>query len=249
MFQPPPRQSNQNYPMEILVLSACSGSKQYDPVLNCVDVDESSRTTLCQQYPDHVAPATTLYTGDEHWHVIAGVDALRELAIVDWRIVSAAFGILQPETELPAYECTFNDTESMRARATRMGYDGDELTNTETIRAVGRETGIPQAIEQALATNYDLVFVVLGKEYLLATGDALDEIPDVTTAVALAAKGNTHLTGDCHWLPATETERATLGTTWMRLRGELLREIATAATESDLERAVTDPDSLQTLWQ
>ncbi|WP_254279970.1 DUF6884 domain-containing protein [Haloarcula marina] len=235
--------------MEILVLSPCSGDKRYDGGLDCTTVDDTPRADLCKQYPDRVAPAADLYTGDEHSHVSAAVDALSDLATVDWRIVSAGFGVVQPDTPLPAYDCTFSEMDAVRTRASRAGYTVGDLTNAETIQAVGREKGIPQALEETLANEYDLVVVVLGKSYLLALDDALETIPETTTAVAFAAAGNNHLLGACHWHPATETERAALETTWTRLRGLLLREIAASATEADLKRAIEEPDHLQTIWE
>jgi len=92
---------------KVLIISACSGTQAFDPVVDCEEIDSSSRRELVDVYPEKSLPARSLYTGDEHSYVEAAVDHFDEIADVDWRIVSAGFGLMQPETVLPAYECTF----------------------------------------------------------------------------------------------------------------------------------------------
>jgi len=212
--------------MDILVISPCSKDKRYDPVLDCEAVDEHSREELVQEHSEHTTTAADMYTGREHQHVEEAVTHLREVADVDWHIISAGFGLLRDRTEIPSYECGFSDIESVRTRAKRTGYDIDDLTNDETIQAVGREKGIPQAFSDVLSREYDLLFVVLSEPYLLSVADVLTEIPEQTTAFAFASNGSKQFIGDCIWIPATETERQALETTWMELRGKRFREIA-----------------------
>ncbi|MFB6178608.1 MAG: hypothetical protein ABEI77_02655 [Halorientalis sp.] len=231
--------------MDILVVSPCSADKRFDPIGDCETIDTHSRTELVEQYPEQVAPAAELYTGEEHQHVSSAVDTLSEIAAVDWAIISAGFGLVQAETELPSYECAFSEIESVRRRARRMGYNVADLTNDETVKAVGREKDIPQAFSDKVTTGYDLVFVVLSEPYLLSVAQALAEIPDQTTAFALASKGSKHLISECTWIPATEAERQELGTTWMRLRGALLQELAESTAVEELERLAANPDYVQ----
>jgi hypothetical protein len=56
--------------------------------------------------------------------------------------------------------------------------------------------------------------------------DALTEIPEQTTAFAFASNGSKQFVGDCIWIPATETERQALETTWMALRGKQFSTLA-----------------------
>jgi hypothetical protein len=228
--------------MDLLVLSPCSKDKRYEPVLDCEDVDEHSREELVQEHSEYTTTAADMYTGREHEHVEEAVTRLREVAIVDWYIVSAGFGLVRDETEIPSYECGFSDIESVRRRAERAGYDIDDLTNDETIRAVGRENGIPRAFSDVLNREYDLLFVVLSEPYLLSVAAALVEIPERTTAFAFASDGSRRLVGDCTRIPATETERRALETTWMALRGRQLRELAAAADTRELERLREHPE-------
>ncbi|ELY80052.1 hypothetical protein [Natrinema gari] len=188
--------------MDILVLSPCSKDKRYDPVLDCEDVDECPREELANEHGEYTTTASNMYTGREHKHVEEAVTHLREVADVDWYIISAGFGLLRDRTEIPSYECGFSDIESVRTRAKRTGYDIDDLTNDETIQAVGREKGIPQAFSDVLSREYDLLFVVLSEPYLLSVADALTEIPEQTTAFAFASNGSRQYVGDCTWIPA-----------------------------------------------
>jgi hypothetical protein len=233
--------------MDILVFSPCSKDKRYDPVLNCGDVDKHSREELVQKHAEYAAAAADMYIGNEHQHVKAGVGHLREIADVDWYIISAGFGLLRDETEIPSYECGFSDITSVRTRAKRAGYDIDDLTNDETIRAVGREKGIPQEFSRLLTREYDLLFVVLSEPYLLSVADAPDEIPQQTTAFAFASNGSKQYIGNCVWIPATETERQALETTWMALRGKQFREIASSADIRELEQLLEHPEHAETL--
>lgn len=218
-------------PMSILVLSACSGEKAIDnPDIDCRDIDEVTLSTFQDEHRDASMPARSLYTGNEHEHVEAAVEEFEEIAAVEWRIISAGFGLVRPDTVLPAYDCTFRDDDSVRRRVEGLGYDPSELTRAQRIETVAEELGIPTAIEQRLANGFDLLFVVLGHDYLVATGSALSSIPDNTMAFAFAAKGTRDSIGNCQWVPSTDTERAALDTVWMEVKGRQLRNVAQNVT-------------------
>lgn len=210
--------------LDILVVSACSGSKRYEPVITAEWIDEYSREELAQKYPDQTISAEEQYTGNEHQHVRAAVDWLEEMANVRWVIISAGFGVIEHNTEIPSYDCTFSDIESVRERASRLGRNVDTMTNSETIESVGEEIEIPRDLEQIFAEGYDFLFVILGGSYLVASECALNSIPDDISAFAFAAEGNRDLIGDCQWIPATEEERAELETVWTELRGRQFRK-------------------------
>lgn len=235
--------------MDVLVLSPCSKEKRHDPVIGCEAVDTHSREELVREYADRVAPAADMYTGGEHQLVQAAVSHLREVASADWYIVSAGFGLLRADTEIPSYDCGFSreNIASVRARAERAGYDVDGLTNDETIRAVGREKGIPREFGRVLNRGYDLLFVVLSEPYLLSVADVLDDIPNRTTAFAYASEGSKQLVGDCRWVPATESDREALGTTWITLRGEMFSRFASNVDEQRLRDVRSDSSLVQTL--
>jgi len=58
--------------MDILVISGCSGDKQFDEVpIGCEELDSTSRNDVLETYPDYVAPAAEMYTGDEQKYPLA----------------------------------------------------------------------------------------------------------------------------------------------------------------------------------
>lgn len=211
---------------DILVISPCSGTKQFDPVVGHEEVDAVPRTELLKKHLNSVASAAEMYVGREHKHIQSAVQRLKQVANVDWYILSAGFGVLSSGTEIPSYECTFNEMEQIRERAERFGLDIEEMTNNELIAAVSREKNIPQDLRKIFAEGYDLVFVALGSKYLIAAQEALTSLPEETAAFAFASKGSREYIGDCYWIPATETERSHLGTTWLELRGRELLMLA-----------------------
>ncbi|GGN98111.1 hypothetical protein [Haloarcula pellucida] len=212
--------------LDVLIISPCSGTKRFDAVIGPDEIDSRERTELLSEYPDAVASAAEMYTGREHEHIESAVQQLSEFANVDWRIVSAGFGVLSAGTEIPSYECTFSELEQVRQRAERMNLDVDTMTNNELVAAVSRAKNIPQDLRQILAEGYDSVFVALGTKYLIAVQEALASVPEETTAFAFASKGSKKFIGDCYWIPATEEERSRLGTTWIELRGRELLNLA-----------------------
>jgi len=219
--------------MDVLVISPCSGTKRFDAVISHEEIDSRERTELLREYPDSVASAAEIYTGREHGHIQSAVDRLSEVANVDWRIISAGFGVLSSSTEIPSYECTFNEIEQVRERAERFGLDVEEMTNNELVAAVSREKNIPQDLRQIFAEGYDLVFIALGTKYLIAVQEALTSLPEETAGFAFASKGSKEFIGDCYWIPATETERSHLDTTWLELRGKELLTLAKTSGTSN----------------
>lgn len=219
--------------LSISVLSACSGTKAVDPVGDCRAIDESGRAALIDEHPGAAMDAKSLYTGDEHEYVKTAIEQLATVADVDWRIISAGFGLVTLDTVLPAYECTFKDDVSVRHRVERTGEDSSGLTRAERIEIVAKDLGIPSGIEEWLTATPEVLFVALGRDYLLATGTTLSSIPAETTAFAFAPGGSRDLVGDCRRVPSTETERAAIGTTRMRLKGRQLRNIAQQVTTAE----------------
>jgi hypothetical protein len=219
----------------VSVLSACSGDKALDAVVSSEDIDARDRTELIDRFPEASMKARSLYTGDEHEYIKAAVERFGELGTVEWRIISAGFGVVEPDTVLPSYECTFRDDDSVRQRVENHGRDPASLTKAERIQVVARELGIPTAIDEWLDRSPDILFVVLGQDYLIAADSALSEIPDQTTAFAFAANGTREQIGQCRWVPSTDTERAALQTTWTRVKGMQLRNVAeTVSSVSEL---------------
>ena len=230
----------------IFVLSACSGDKAIDAVVDCEDIDTGNRAELVNRFSEESMEARALYTGDEHEHVKAAVERFGEFGDVGWRIISAGFGLVRPDTVLPSYECTFRNSESVRHRVENHGRDPTSLTKTEQIRVVSNMLRIPTAVKKWFGRSPDVLFVVLGGDYLIAANSALSEIPDKTAAFAFAAEGTRERIGECRWVPSTDTERAALETTWTRVKGIQLRNVA-GAISSAAELSTLSSDGVREL--
>lgn len=217
----------------IFVLSACSGAKAVDAVVDCQDIDEAERAALTDEHPSASMEAKSLYTGAEHQHIKAAIERLEEVATVDWRIISAGFGVVSPETVLPSYECTFKNDTAVRERVERRGMDPSTLTKAERIQTVATYLGIPTAIQDWLNNKPDILLIALGNDYLLATSSALSAIPKSTTALGFAPKGSRDLIGECLWIPSTETEREAHHTMWTKVKGCQLRSMANSISSAD----------------
>jgi len=232
--------------MEILVVSACSGDKLYDdPPIRCDGTDSDMRGELMRKYPDYVAPAAEMYVGDEHQIVREAADNLREHGEVSWRILSAGYGLISENEEIVAYDCSLSDIAPVRDRVERLGYNPGSLTIDETRRVIGRETGAVPDLMKALNDGFDLVFLTLSEPYLVAISEALSDVPKDVTVISFASKGSRSYTGDAYWVPATESIRSELGSSWFTVRGELLRNLAGVADTSTLERIASDPASVE----
>lgn len=231
---------------DILVISPCSGTKRFDAVIGPEEIDTRERTELLKEHSDAVVPADKMYTGREHEHIESAVQQLSQVANVDWRIISAGFGVLSAETEIPSYECTFSEIEQVRQRAEQMNLNVDSMTNNELVAAVSREKNIPQDLRQIFAQGFDLVFVALGTKYLIAAQEALTSLPEETAGFAFASKGSKEFIGNCYWIPATESERSQLGTTWLELRGrQLLTFAQNIRSEQHFEQVIEASESVK----
>jgi hypothetical protein len=231
--------------MDVLVISACSGEKCFEESpIGAEAIDRRARRELLECYPDYVAPAAELYTGQEHGVVRDAVGKLRNHTDVTWQIVSAGYGLVDETDDLVAYDRTFSDIEAVCERADWMGFDPDALTHDETRQAVGREKSIPDDLRRAI-DEHDLAFLVLSEPYLVAASDALGELPSDATVVAFASAGASEYAGEAFVVHASEEVRSALGTSWFRIRGEMLRSVIEEASDSKLEEFVEYPDRVE----
>ena len=142
--------------MKALVISSCTKRKRYAPPPGqpgCSDLDDSvHRAQKEQELHAYKLPAIKMYTGRHHSRVQEGLELVwhklgRES--VSLVIVSAGYGILQPDQRIIPYECTFQN-----------------MGRREVI-ARSHKLGIRQEIEK-LVPGFDLIFYLLGKTYLWA---------------------------------------------------------------------------------
>jgi len=143
--------------MKILIITSCTGEKKYKPdnQLTYADFQKIDTETFKhreKELVDYLMPASEMYTGQQHVRLIKGLKLLRETLpniLIDLKIVSAGYGLLDEQQSIAPYEMTFN---SMKAKELRKWAD---------------TLNLPQKVLAAIA-NYDLVIFLLGKEYIKA---------------------------------------------------------------------------------
>lgn len=138
--------------MKILVIDQCSGDKAYPDWAESYDaeaIDESTLEELRTQDETVSIRARDLYTGRQQQYITQAIDQLEARAgdTVDRYFISAGFGVVSDDEELPPYNVTFNDypPEEIERRASTLDIEHDLL--------------------EILGDEYDLVFLALGSKY------------------------------------------------------------------------------------
>ena len=104
----------------LLVVTSCTGEKavSHADQLTLEDFKNPDRLARKEALLAHLArPAGSLYTGDQHRHLMAGVRLLREKyghEAARLKIISAGYGLVDEERSLVPYECTFNSMPARR---------------------------------------------------------------------------------------------------------------------------------------
>ena len=161
--------------MKVLVISACTAENAHRPEeLEPLDQltwkdfrtnDRLERRTL--ELRKFRLPAAEMYTGPSHTPVREGVEALRakyERDIVDWHIVSPAYGLLHECEDIVPYNVDF---KHIPAGVCLQHRDDCPSIHGATERAISRH-------------NYNLVFFLLNKDYVKALKPTFDMAETVT---------------------------------------------------------------------
>ena len=141
----------------LLVISSCTGDKavKIPEELTLDDFADSDRLARREQELASVRrPAGEMYTGRQHVYLMCGVEKLRRAFgddLVDLRILSAGYGLIEADRAICPYNVTFNDMSKPQARAW------------------GRRLGVPSDVRAALE-DVDVAIFLLGSRYL----DAID---------------------------------------------------------------------------
>ena len=159
--------------MKVLVITACTAEKQFQPdnqlkpadFVSCEHLERRSR-----ELGRYETPAAQMYTGKGHLRLMNGVKDLRHTfgrGIVDVRIISPGYGLLNEEDPIVPYDYTF---------------DGQ---GREEIRQRSQRLGIHPKVKDLLS-SYDLAFFLLGKDYVTACILPF-HVPDSATQIFLVA--------------------------------------------------------------
>lgn len=213
--------------MDVLVISACSGSKALDEEkLNFEDFKSDDFDEREEQLSDYRLPAKKMYTGQEHEYIKEAVRELEDYVSVDWKIISAGYGMLDSDDEIVPYEVTFNDSE----------------VNT---RDWSEEIGIPRDFLSAVE-DYDLVIVALGTEYLKGLDLRNREISEDPEIVFLNGKSATRELSEqenIERIPVGSKQQKEFGKMMIRLKGWLLNQyVSNIEGKEDIEELAKDPE-------
>jgi len=158
----------------VLVVTSCTGQKRFksENQLTLEDFKDNARLPQREaELAEFACPANQMYTGQQHLRAMEGVGLLRQSLgreAVDVVILSAGYGLIPEDRTIVPYQVTFNRMK------------GDKVDEWAAV------LGIHQAFERAIA-DYDLVFLLLGKNYLRSLSLPV-EISSTHTLVFLASK-------------------------------------------------------------
>lgn len=152
-------------PGKILVVSSCTKDKLFPPDFTDRHQippdqlwDERNDNRVDRDFGElerYRTPASDLYRGSQHRLLMRGVGLLRQLFgpdVVDVKIISAGFGLVDEDQLLPPYNATFADQSAT------------------TIQVIAERLGIPQQMNELMHSLYDCAFFLLGEGYLLSLG-------------------------------------------------------------------------------
>ena len=133
----------------ILIISSCTKKKAL-PNTNSLSWNElntqQKRDRWVKENVDKL-PAKQLYMGHQMKLILKGIELLRMKYYVDHMIISAGFGLVPENENLPSYDSSFN-----------------ALTKAEIIER-SKNLQIKIKLDE-LNSNYDMIYLALGKEYL-----------------------------------------------------------------------------------
>ena len=210
--------------MKVLVITSCTGRKKHKPPNQLNYEDFASPKCLHRrtaELKDFKVPAAEMYTGQQHQHLMAGLEEVRKVygsAVVDLHIISAGYGLLAEDDVIVPYNVTFSGLNKggLLARSNRLQLH----EHVET-----------------LISGYDLVFFLLGKEYVQALQLPL-EVPDTVTQIFLLGTGYKKLIPDSpnvHFVPAGSALARELGVMGVTLKGFVFKQVCDVVRREGLQ--------------
>lgn len=152
---------------KILVVSSCTKKKKKfhlnQPKCSELKTKES-KAFFIKKYPKYTCKAREMYSGYQHKCIYNAITLLREIAYVDFYILSAGFGLIEENELLPAYDCTFSNK------------------NNHYILARSIKLNIPEDFNKLVNKTYDLIYLALGRSYLESLGNWVKSINNLTIA-------------------------------------------------------------------
>lgn len=175
---------------------------------------------------NHLCPAIEMYTGKQHTFTVEGIELLWSKygkENVGFYILSAGYGLIPHDKIISPYDCTFQ----------RMGIN--------EIKDRSLRLGISETFKE-IVLEYDLVYFLLGKQYLIALGDIVIRKPK--RAIFFAAKCSMksinlitrYIPENVETIMATKNEAKEYGCVVTSLKGKMFREYVKKTEPQDLNQ-------------
>lgn len=163
--------------------------------------------------------AAEIYSGGQHQHLMKGLEQVWDKYgknTIDLAIISAKYGLLRESDVISCYNETFAKLSEKsvleRSKALQI------RENTE-----------------ALIRHYNLVFFLLGKEYIWSLGGAFT-VTDAVTQIFLAGKNSRRwIPHNSHFIHASNELRRQFKTTHFDLKGHVFEKLCAIVCERGLE--------------
>ena len=210
--------------MRILVITSCTGRKKHKPrnQLKCEDFDSSERLRQrTAELKDFKDSAAEMYTGQQHQYLMAGLKQLRgsySQTVADLHIISAGYGLLGESEIIVPYNVTFTGLKKPELLACSNSLQLHEGVKT-------------------LITDYDLVFFLLGREYVQALQLPF-EVSRKVSQIFLLGTGYKKLIPDLsntHFVPAGSDLARELGVMGVALKGFVFKKICERVCREGLQ--------------
>ena len=167
------------------------------------------------------APAAKMYTGLQHRYLMEGLEQVWHVhgkQTIDLAIISAKYGLLRECDPVVPYDETF---QGLKKR--------DILERSDSLQ-------IHEKTED-LIKGYDLVFFLLGNEYVQALQLPFD-VPDTVTQIFLLGKTHERLIpnlSNVHFVPAGSELARELSVMGIALKGVVFKKLCDAVCREGLE--------------
>ena len=219
--------------MKTLIITSCTSKKKHKPANQLQPEDFLSNERLgvrSVELKSFETSAAEMYTGQQHRYLMAGLKEFRKVhgsTVVDLHIISAGYGLLAEGDIIVPYNVTFS------------GLKKDELL------ARSNSFQLHKRVE-TLIVDYDLIFFLLGAEYVQALQLPF-EVPDTVTQIFLLGTGYRKLIPDSsntHFVPAGSDLARELGVMGVALKGFVFKKICERVCSDGLqifEKIMQDP--------
>ena len=232
--------------MDILIIDQCSNKKSHpdeSAVFDAAEIDQSGLDTLRNREEAVSLPAKKLYSGRQQRYISEAVDSLRaDQHTVDRYFISAGFGLVEEQEELPPYDVTFANMSASEIRSRSASLEITEHTQ-----------------EAVSAASYDIVFLALGSDYYQALdlSEVLTTLPENSTGVVFNQEDLAEQYDAVVSIPARTEQAKEQGTIVVSLKGQYLKNFAShlatglepESLEDITEACLSEPTSQKDLTE